>query len=85
MLQELKWQRTNNLQKGLQAIAAKKTRGVFFIAGTGGKPQSWFVPTMEFRFTTGCLSENRVLLIPRRSDGQGNWVAVKGFGKVWWG
>lgn len=55
------------MQKGLQVIAdsalLRKREGVFFIAGTGGKPQScgrWFVPTIEYRFTICCLSENCV-------------------------
>lgn len=65
MSQELERQRTNKLQKGLQAVAdsalLRKREGSFFIAGSGGKPQScgrWFVPTIECRFTVGCLSEN---------------------------
>lgn len=64
MLQELKRQRINKLQKVLQTIAdsalLRKREGGFFIAGTGGKPQScgrWFVQ----RWSIGSqLSENRV-------------------------
>lgn len=67
MSQELERQKISKLLKGLQVIAdsalLRKREGVSFIAGTGGKPQScgrWFVPTIEYRFTIGCLSENCV-------------------------